>query len=151
MIEEATNTRPAQTTEREQQLASMLARVLSAAQPGAVFSEPVTKGAYTVITASEISAGGGFGSGTGSTQPAPRQRETASDASQPSAHPVNSSGGGMGGGGGSSGRPVAVIIIGTDGVRIRPVVDVTKIALAGVTVLGTVVMLLRRMRAPKKL
>ena len=128
----------------------MLGRILSAAQPGAVYSEPLTKGAYTVITASEVNAGGGFGSGVGSTQPAPRQRETASDASQSPAQPVNSSGGGMGGGGGSSWRPVALIIIGADGVSVRPVVDVTKIALAGVTVMGTVAMLLWRMRGPKK-
>jgi uncharacterized spore protein YtfJ len=56
----------------------------------------------------------------------------------------------MGGGGGSSGRPVAIIIIGPDGVTVKPVVDVTKIALAGVTAWGTMLMLLRRMRQASK-
>jgi hypothetical protein len=31
------------------------------------------------------------------------------------------------------GRPVAIIAIGPDGVRVKPVVDVTKVALAGLT------------------
>lgn len=56
----------------------------------------------------------------------------------------------MGGGGGSSGQPVAIIIIGPDGVTVKPVVDVTKIALAGVTAWGTMFMLLRGMRKAGK-
>ena len=60
------------------------------------------------------------------------------------------SGGGIGGGGGSSGRPVAIIIVGPDGITIKPVVDVTKVALAVVTVLGAVVMLLRGMQRVNK-
>ena len=38
-------------------------RILATAQPSAVFSAPVVSGAYTVITASEVFAGGGFGFG----------------------------------------------------------------------------------------
>ena len=57
-------------------------KILGAARASAVFSEPVTTGAYTIVTASEVTAGGGFGSGYGS------------DA----AHPA-SAGGGSGGGG----------------------------------------------------
>jgi uncharacterized spore protein YtfJ len=56
----------------------------------------------------------------------------------------------MGGGGGSSGRPVAIIIIGPDGVTVKPVVDVTKIALASITVCGTMVMRLWRMRKARR-
>ncbi len=112
-----------------------------------MYSEPVTAGSYTVITASEIAAGGGFGSGFGSmATPLKHQEET----SQPQAEPTNSTGGGMGGGGGSSGRPVAIIIIGPDGVTVKPVVDVTKIALAGVTVWGIMLLLLKRMRKARK-
>jgi uncharacterized spore protein YtfJ len=130
---------------REEQLSRVLEKIYSAAQPGAVYSEPVTAGNYTVITASEIAAGGGFGSGLGfglPTTPPKQQGETSGREAQP----TNSGGGGMGGGGGSSGRPVAIIIIGPDGVTVKPVVDVTKIALAGVTAWGTMLMLLRRMR-----
>ena len=120
-------------------------KIFAAAQPGAVYSEPVTAGNYTVITASEIAAGGGFGFGS-STTPPQQQGET----SQPQAQPSSGGGGGIGGGGGSTGRPVAIIIIGPDGVTVKPVVDVTKIVLAGVTAWGTMVMLLRRMRKASK-
>jgi uncharacterized spore protein YtfJ len=42
-------------------------------------------------------------------------------------------GGGGGGGGFSLSRPVAVIVSGPDGVRVEPVIDATKIALAALT------------------
>ena len=41
--------------------------------------------------------------------------------------------GGSGGGGGSSGRPVAVIVVGPDGVEVKPIFDVTKFGLAVLT------------------
>jgi len=129
----------------EEQIASVLAKIYAAAQSGAVYSEPVSSGNYTVITASEIAAGGGFGSGFGFGSPTtpPKQH---GETSEPQAPPTNGATGGIGGGGGSSGRPVAIIILGPDGVTVEPVVDVTKIALAALTVCGTMVMLLRRMR-----
>lgn len=40
---------------------------------------------------------------------------------------------GYGGGGGGRGRPVAVIVVAADGVRVQPVLDVTRLALAGMT------------------
>jgi uncharacterized spore protein YtfJ len=92
----------------------MVDRIFGAAQASAVYSAPVTTGAYTVIAASEVTAGGGFGSGQGS-------------------GPPEGSGGGMGGGGGSSGRPVAVIVVGPDGVQVKPIFDVTKFGLAVLT------------------
>ncbi|HTK09866.1 MAG TPA: hypothetical protein VL485_22020 [Ktedonobacteraceae bacterium] len=132
---------------REGQFAGMMEKIYRAAQPGAVYSEPVTAGNYTVITASEIAAGGGFGSGSGSAglTTFPKQ-----ETSEPQTEPASGGGSGMGGGGGSSGRPVAVIIIGPEGVTVRPVVDVTKIALAGVTIWGTMIMLLGRLRKARK-
>ncbi len=49
-------------------------------------------------------------------------------------HPGGVSGGSGGGGGGSVySRPVAVIISSPEGVRVEPVFDLTKIALAGMT------------------
>ena len=133
---------------REAQIARVAEKIYSAAQSSAVYSEPVTTGNYTVITASEIAAGGGFGTGSGfgsPTIPPMQPGETA----QPQAQSLNSAGG-VGGGGGSSGRPVAIIIIGPDGVTVRPVVDVTRIALAGVTVGGAMVMRLWRMRKARR-
>jgi uncharacterized spore protein YtfJ len=77
-------------------------RIWAAAQPGAVYSAPVTVGDYTIITASEVFAAGGYGVDDGK---------------------------GSGGGGVSRGRPVATIIVGPDGVKIQPVVDATRVAL----------------------
>lgn len=140
-----TNTLLTLEEQRDKQFAQTLEKIYAATQPGAVYSEPVTVGNYTVITASEITAGGGFGSGFGfgSLFSSAQQPE---EPSQPQAQPTDGGGGGMGGGGGSSGRPVAIISIGPEGVSIKPIVDVTKIALAGLTVWGTMALLLRRMR-----
>ena len=146
---ETTNTLFTLAEKREAQLSTVWEKIYAAAQPGAVYSEPVTAGNYTVITASEIAAGGGFASGVGfgsPTTPPQQQGETTG----PEAQPTNGGGGGMGGGGGSSGRPVAIIIIGPDGVTIKPVVDVTKIALAAVTAWGTMLLLVSRMRKARK-
>jgi uncharacterized spore protein YtfJ len=104
----------------EQQNLRFVDKIFSAAQASAVFSAPVTTGGYTVITASEVAAGGGFGSGQGS--------EPGSDPAHPAA-----GGGGSGGGGGSTGRPVAVIVVGPDGVQVKPIFDVTKFGLAVLT------------------
>ena len=107
-------------------------KIFSASQPGAVYSAPVTSGEHTVITASEVMAGGGYGYGSGSS---PED---------------NASGGGGGGGGFSNGRPVAAIVIGPDGVRVEPIVDVTKLAIAGVTVWGAMMASLVRFRRALK-
>jgi uncharacterized spore protein YtfJ len=122
-----------------------LEKLLVAAQPGAVFGEPVQSGAYTVITASEVAAGGGFGTGVGMGGPA-----GATD------HPDNAGAGagggaGGGGGGGSSGRPVAVIVIGPEGVTVKPIFDVTKLGIALITAWGAMFLAVNRMRSfPKK-
>ena len=44
----------------------MLAKIFAAAQPGAVYGEPVVAGGHTLITAAEVTSGGGFGVGLGS-------------------------------------------------------------------------------------
>lgn len=134
----------------------VLDSIFAAAKPGAVFSAPVVSGNYTVITASEISTGGGFGSGKGfGPVPAkgnpttnPSQESPASEADQ--AANTMSGGGGMGGGGGASGRPLAVIMIGPDGVKVQPIVDPTKIMLAAFTVFGTIFVTMLKMRRAAK-
>lgn len=129
------------TGKREELLSSVIERLYSAAQPGAVYSEPVTSGNSTVILASEVIVGGGFGSGS-SFGP---QEKKAEEKSSQSPH-ISSGGGGIGGGGSSSGRPVAIIVTGPDGVTVKPVFDFTKIILAGMRTWGTMLMLLRIMR-----
>ena len=49
-------------------------------------------------------------------------------------------------GGVAVGRPVAAISVGPNGVRVEPVVDATKIALAFFTMLGSMLIMLGRMR-----
>jgi uncharacterized spore protein YtfJ len=106
-------------------------KILAAAQPTAVFSAPVVSGEYTIITASEVFAGGGFGFGNG-TGPANHAKTAHADAGGS----ATASGSRGGGGGGSHGRPVAAVIIGPDGVKVKPIVDPTRIALALMGALG---------------
>ena len=124
-----------------------LDRIVAAADTARVFGAPVTSGQYVVITAAEVAAGGGFGSGMGFGGPRrPRRGEGEEAAAGQAAaatfgdktfEPMGTGGGG-GGGGGSMGRPVAAIVIGPDGVVVKPVFDITKMALAGITAWGAV-------------
>ena len=137
------------TDKNSEQLRTAMERLFTAAQPGAVYSEPVVAGNYTIITASEVTAGGGVGSGVGFGPATPTaKKQPGEEGSQ--AEQANSGGGGIGGAGGSMGRPVAVIIIGPDGVTVKPVFDLTKIALAGVTAWTTMLAVLRRARRASK-
>ena len=97
---------------------------------GVIFGEPTTIGDTTVITASEVQVGMGIGFGYGSGGEGATSGE----------------GGGVGGGGGSAGRPVAAILISPTGVRVEPIVDVTKLGLAFFTTIGAMFMIWRSMR-----
>ncbi len=143
------NTLQSLTDKSSEQLRAMLERIFAAAQPGAVFSEPVVSGNYTIITASEVTSGGGFGSGVGFGPATPSAKQQPGEEVSQSEQ-ANSGGGGIGGGGGSAGRPVAIIIIGPDGVTVKPVFDLTKIALAGITAWTTMLAVLRRARKASK-
>ncbi|MGH2496893.1 MAG: GerW family sporulation protein [Ktedonobacteraceae bacterium] len=111
MIDENT-TKPAVRGSVEQ----VLSQLVSNANVDTIFGKPVERDGATIIPCSEIAFGFGMGSGTG-----------------PVDERGNPTGGGGGGGGGSQGRPVAVIVMTREGVRIEPVLDVTKVALAGIT------------------
>ncbi len=88
---------------------------LSAASAEAVYHEPIKHGNSLIIPAAEVVSVLGFGAGGGGADEE----------------------GGMSGGGGGGGsvfsRPVAVIVSTPEGVRVDPVFDLTKIALAGMT------------------
>ncbi len=142
-MEERTDTFAADMEKSQEQSNKVMERLFAAAQPGAVYGQPVVSGNYTIITASEIAAGGGFGSGFGVGPP--DASSSAQTGTSQAAGAMGRAGGG-GGGGGSSGRPVAVIVIGPDGVQIKPIVDVTKLAIAGITAWGAMAIMLRRMR-----
>ena len=115
------------------QASELIGRLFKVAEPGAIFSAPVTAGDYTVITATELSIGLGAGFGGGGDDKR-----------------GGGSGGGGGGGGVSAGRPVAVISVGPQGVQVEPVVDVTKIAIALFTTLGAMFIGLSQMRRLKR-
>jgi uncharacterized spore protein YtfJ len=125
-----------------ERVSELLGKLTLVAQPGAVFSEPITAHDHTIITASEVTVGMGVAFGSGGGTDGSARKESANDKDTSSA----SEGGGGGGGGGSMGRPVAVISVGPGGVRVEPVVDPTKIALAFFTMLGAIFMSWRAMR-----
>ncbi len=133
-----------------EQLPSVLEKIFAAAQPDAVYSKPVVAGNYTVITASEVVSGGGFGSGAGFGPETPLSIEGQPDVEGSQSEPINSGGGGMGGGGGSTGRPVAIVIIGPEGVTVKPLFDITKIALAGIAAWITMLAMLRKLQKASK-
>jgi uncharacterized spore protein YtfJ len=113
---------------------------LSAANVKAVYGEPIKSGNNLIIPAAEVLSGLGFGMGAGVGDNATKDEE---------GKPMKNSGGGGGGGGGGRvlSRPVAVIIASPEGVRVEPVVDVTKVALAALTAGGFILgMLLRMLR-----
>lgn len=107
------------------------------ARPEAVFAPPVTVDGRTVISAAELLVGMGIGGGGGPSPAAEGQAE--------GENAGMGMGMGAGGGGYAQSRPVAVIIIDGDGVRVEPVVDVTKLGLAAITVLGSMFFFLARM------
>lgn len=99
-----------------------VSRLLEAARAEAVFGRPIEREDVTIIPVSEVNVGLGVGGGKGF-NPAKELEK------QPS-------GEGAGGGGGAKGRPVAVIVLGRDGVSVRPVLDLTKVLLAVFTTAG---------------
>jgi uncharacterized spore protein YtfJ len=109
---------------------------LSAANVGAVYSDPIEHGESLVIPAAEVVSAFGFGAGSG----------------YGGEEDEDGGGGGSGGGGGGRvfSRPVAVIVAEPGGVRVDPVFDITKIALAGLTASAFMIGMLARMLNPKK-
>ncbi len=89
------------------------------ASVGAVYGEPVEVGEKIIIPVADIKYGFGLGYGEG---PA-----TSEEGEEPAA-----GGQGGGAGGGIAARPVAVLEISDEGVRVKPVIDEGRVALAGI-------------------
>lgn len=113
---------------------ALIGRLFDVTRPDAVFSQPISVGEHTIITASEYMAGMGVGYGSGGGLDTKEEPES------------GGFGGGGGGGGTTLARPVATIIVSPGGVRVEPVIDVTKIAIAMFTALGAMAMALRKMK-----
>lgn len=107
--------------------ASILETLLSAADVRKVYGEALRQGDTLLIPTAEVLAIAGFGLGSGG-------------GTDRGAHGDSRRGGGGGGGGGGRvfARSVAIIVASPEGVRVHPVIDVTKIALAALTAAGFV-------------
>lgn len=146
---EQTNPQPAQSgasfydaISNAEWTADAVDRFLDAGSVDAVYGEPlVHEGQMIIPTAEVISVlGVGYGGGGGTGEP-----ET------PNAQPSIGAGGGGGGGGKIFSRPVAVVIADPAGVRIEPVVDVTKLGLAALTAMGFMIGMFFKMRSSRSL
>jgi uncharacterized spore protein YtfJ len=116
-------------------------RFLETADISAVYGEAFHHEDKAIIPTAEILCGMGFGvgSGGGSGPANPDGKDGSNGAG---------TGGGGGGGGRVLSRPVAVIVVSPSGVEVKPIVDVTKIAMAGLTAFGFVATMIYRMTRP---
>lgn len=116
---------------------------LEAASIDVVYGEPVENAGQLIIPTAEVIAGLGFGMGYGY-----------GSGESPDDEEGRMTGSGAGGGGGGGGkiisRPVAVVISSSEGVRVEPVVDATKIAIAALTAFGFMAAMVMRMLQPEK-
>lgn len=108
---------------------------LAAADVRVVYGEPILHEDTMIIPTAEVLCGLGFGVGSGS-----------GTSTEDPDKPAQGSGSGGGGGGRILSRPVAVVVASPEGVRVEPVVDVTKIGLAALTAFGFMVGMMFRMR-----
>jgi uncharacterized spore protein YtfJ len=114
-----------------------------------VYAEPITHEETVIIPASEVIVGMGFGVGYGSGS-GQRLGEDEEENEEDESGDFAGGGGGGGGGGRTFSRPVAVVVASPRGVRVEPVVDVTKIGLAFLTAAGFMAASLMRMLNPQK-
>lgn len=112
-----------------------LERFLDTADVKHVYGEPIQHGDTVVIPTAEVLTGLGFGAGYGT---------GVGEAGE------GGRGGGGGGGGRTLSRPVAVIVVTPESVRVQEVLDPTKIALAALTAAGFMMGMLVRMISPRR-
>jgi uncharacterized spore protein YtfJ len=111
--------------------AEQVSRALERASSGEGAVGPATvAGDHTVIPLVETFASGGFGGGTGV--------GTEGDS--------RGSGAGGGGGGIARSRTIAIADVGPDGVKVRPVIDITGLALPAVSAIAALLLGRRRRR-----
>ncbi len=115
-------------------------KFLDVADVSRVYGEPVKHEDATIIPAAEVVAAMGFGAGYGAGGPGVQAGDAES---------ATGAGGGGGGGGKAFSRPVAVIIASSDGVRVEPVIDPTKVALTALTALGFMFATIAKMKRGK--
>jgi uncharacterized spore protein YtfJ len=112
---------------------------LASADVNVVYGEPIEHDDTLIIPTAEVLCFMGFGVGSGS----------GTSGEQNPDKPSQGSGSGGGGGGRILSRPVAVVVASPEGVRVEPVIDLTKLALAGLTALGFMVGMMFRMSSAR--
>jgi uncharacterized spore protein YtfJ len=125
----------------------LMEQLIAVADAKSVYSDPIESGEYKVITASEVRVGMGFGYGGGGGVEATKSETEEEEESTPG----SGYGGGGGGGGAAFGRPVAAIEIGPQGVRVEPIVDPTKIAIAFFTTMVSMFAMMGRIKRGTRL
>lgn len=135
-----------------------LGEFLQAGSVDAVYGDPIKEGDTLIIPSAEVLAvmGFGVGSGYGKGRPdriPPKMDEQGEIEEEEAETEEEFTGEGAGGGGGGGGRilsrPAAVVIVTPESVRVEPVIDLTKIALAALTASGFILGMLFRMMKPK--
>ena len=121
-------------------------RFLDTASVDLVYGDPVEHGDTLIIPTAEILAGLGFGVGSGSGSAGKHDEEEGEEGGE-----GYGEGGGGGGGGRTFARPVAIVVSSPEGVRVEPVIDVTKIALGFLTAAGFMTGMILRMLSPKRM
>lgn len=121
-------------------LQGTLDRFMEPASVEAVYGKPIKNGDMLIIPTAEVASFMGFGFGSGSGESTEGQEDT----------PMSGSGTGGGGGGSVHSRPVAMVIASPQGVRVEPVIDLTKIGLAALTSAGFIIATLARMKKGPK-
>lgn len=118
---------------------ALLGKLTEAASPDAVFGKPIQQGETTVITANAVTVGLGYGVGG--------SLHSKTKADNDDYQEVN---GGGGGGGSTRARPVAVITIGKEGVKVEPIIDITRICLAFFSMFGALFVAMQKMKKTTK-
>jgi uncharacterized spore protein YtfJ len=118
-------------------LENTIGKFLKVARVESVYGEPIAHGDTLMIPAAEVLGILGFGYGYG------HDSETEEEEQE------QSGGAGGGGGGRVFARPVAMIVATPNVVRVEPVIDRTKIALAAITAGGFMLAMLLRLISPK--
>ena len=92
-----------------------------------VFGKATTEGEMTIIPVAEVNFGFGYGGGYGR---GPHGEQTQGERDATTTPPGE--GGGSGGGAGGRATPRGYLHITADGVKFEPIMDVTRIPLAGI-------------------
>jgi uncharacterized spore protein YtfJ len=130
---------------------SELDKLMATANVEAVYGKPIQHAETIIIPTSEVLAVMGVCGGSWMMEGEPASEPTGEDEEDEQedeggeGKPRRRNGGGGGGGGYSFARPVALVIAGPEGVRVEPVFDRTKVALAALTTFGFMFATMARM------